>query len=632
MKTLTHKILFLVFLCLLVSFTSSASYSSEQFFPRIGFYDVYTDTSLSMAERVSYWGQVDSAGLNVIVTFADDSSTRNDYGLKCIGQDTNLTVMDQYGIPKRIAQFAQYGYDAHFEAEQTYYDSTKGYRFRFTTGTNVEDPTAFGGAARIAVVGTDSLGYLISGLDSVKQKTSPFFGSISFEFHFRLKVADNSSSDPVCLIEEFAAPVSEEFVLKDADTILASDFQSPDSYQSFALDTFYVGKSWKLSCRVYWFGNEDLWVDQIRCLNNVAKYALTLNPDSIRSGFTQWYERIDTANFYRFYPEDEPVPLKYEMHRWFDNYATSVLPGRPGCAVLETYPAHVWPYIPDTQRPELFQNYYPLAATVDSASQGANSLQTALNGFIEGIIPTATAAKTQNVDFWFVVQAHAESSASRHLRSPQASEISAQVWLALAYGAKGIGYYRYTPSETETSWDAGLVSWDDSEQRYKPNYRWHAVKDINARIDSIGETLLNLNWQGAGVCYDVANVLGSFLDSMKSAEFDSAWIEAGFFKDDADANYFMLVNRRCLSTEEQNVTVHIDSTAMESSKKMWYVIDQYSQDTTLTGAIDGTIPFTTLLEPGEGKLFKLVPLPDSAFHGTAHPHTWQGGIMIDGEF
>jgi hypothetical protein len=124
------------------------------------------------------------------------------------------------------------------------------------------------------------------------------------------------------------------------------------------------------------------------------------------------------------------------------------------------------------------------------------------------------------------------------------------------------------------------------------------------------------------------------MDSLKAAPAETlttTYVEVGFFEDDADTDYFMLVNRQCLENEDESVIVYIDNNAI-GEEKMWYVIDQYSQDTTFTGAMNEAIPFTTHLEPGEGKLFKLAPFPDSAFHGTARPLNWQGGIMLDGTF
>jgi hypothetical protein len=159
------------------------------------------------------------------------------------------------------------------------------------------------------------------------------------------------------------------------------------------------------------------------------------------------------------------------------------------------------------------------------------------------------------------------------------------------------------------------------------------LKEKSDRIRELGECAHELDWLGAGLNTDTDTIGGCFIDSLKSDKYasDTAYIHLAFFEDDADTDYVMLINRRCLSTEEQNVTVYIDSAQIGDSKKMWYVIDQYSQDTTLTGAINGSIPFTTHLEPGEGKLFKLVPFPDSAFHGGAYPLKWQGGIMVDGD-
>ncbi len=149
-------------------------------------------------------------------------------------------------------------------------------------------------------------------------------------------------------------------------------------------------------------------------------------------------------------------------------------------------------------------------------------------------------------------------------------------------------------------------------------------------MEAMGAVFNELTWQGSGFHEDVATVTGSFMDSLKAAPgetLSTTYVEVGFFEDDADTNYFMLVNRQCLENEDQSVIAYLDSAVLDGGK-MWYVIDQYSQDTTFTGAINGSIPFATHLEPGEGKLFKLASFPDSAFHGTAQPLNWQGGEAL----
>jgi len=174
----------------------------------------------------------------------------------------------------------------------------------------------------------------------------------------------------------------------------------------------------------------------------------------------------------------------------------------------------------------------------------------------------------------------------------------------------------------------------DTGNNDSTTYKWREIMEFTGpRVDELAPVLKQLTWQGAGSHEDAAIVTGSFIDSLKAAPAETlstTYVEVGFLKDDADTSYFMLVNRQCLENEDQSVIAYLDSSVLDGGK-MWYVINQYSQDTTFTGAIDGEIPFTTHLEPGEGKLFKLAPFPDSAFHGSADPLTWQGGIMVDGD-
>jgi parallel beta-helix repeat protein len=579
---------------------------------------------------MGYWGQIDSAGFNLVVGQVDSTSTRNPYGIKYIGQSGELKATNSQGVQYDLGEIVGFGYDAHFEAEEISYDSTKGYWFEFTTGNNVIDDSAFGRGARLAHAGADSAGYLITGFSGLK--TNVYNSVWSLQIHFRLKVADNSSSDTVCLLEAYGNTGSGWF-LESSRYVSANDFQASSTYEDFSLLVPYVAKWQQLDYRVYWYGGYDLWVDRVHMYNYLGEAAFNFDPDSVEAGFSRYNQWINSDNHYRFYPADEPKAIKFELHRWFDDYSTSVPPGHPGNAVIQNYSGYPWLYAAEVQRPELFLDYYPFFGDVDSASEGANSVQFALSAFITAMTPYASATKVNGKDFWMLVQGGAvrDTAGNYILRNPQATEIRAQVWLALAHSAKGIGYFLYAGFHLGNEWYEGLVEWNDTTERYEPTYRWYAVKDIHTGIDTLASALLSLGWQGAGVCYDASSIPGSFIESVQSAEFDSAWIEAGFFKDSVNTDYFMLVNRRCLSSEEQNVTAYIDSSAMNTNRKMWYVIDQYSQDTTFTGAIDGTIPFTTHLEPGEGKLFKLMPFPDSAFHGTAHPFTWQGGIMVDGD-
>lgn len=96
-----------------------------------------------------------------------------------------------------------------------------------------------------------------------------------------------------------------------------------------------------------------------------------------------------------------------------------------------------------------------------------------------------------NIPFWMVVL----SSGHLDYKDPSFSEISMQVYSALAYGAKGIGYYLYSKS-----WErVGYTSW--ILENYIDNDRvadslhgplYLPVKGLNEELQALGKTLLNL--------------------------------------------------------------------------------------------------------------------------------------------
>jgi hypothetical protein len=95
------------------------------------------------------------------------------------------------------------------------------------------------------------------------------------------------------------------------------------------------------------------------------------------------------------------------------------------------------------------------------------------------------------VPFWMIVL----TSGHLNYKNPTFEEISFQVFSALAYGAKGIGYYLYSKS-----WDyIGYTSWilennidnpNLADSMYGPLYL--PVKKLNENVQEIGKILLNL--------------------------------------------------------------------------------------------------------------------------------------------
>ncbi|MGB7061263.1 MAG: hypothetical protein WBF13_02775, partial [Candidatus Zixiibacteriota bacterium] len=458
---------------------------------------------------------------------------------------------------------------------------------------------------------------------------------------FNLKFSGNRSisTKQVCkiMVEADGSTIRES-------TLVVGDFPA-GGYKEFRLQ--YTLPDFRYTqFKIYWHGVDTLFIDHVEVGNSNGYELMSGDHDQDIFEYVQqsW---VDTSVVYRWYMRDQPGSIDcYMPYAHIDSLLKNNLPNIPGaqfyCNFSDTSEVHE--YLLRSDPVEYMIDLYPFRAH-DSPS----NYQTCINGLTKRLSEGKIKAESVSKDLWVAIQAHIAGDAKASCdpgeieylyppdstgtiycctyRDPTEHEIRLQTFLAMCYGADAVMNYRIPYHWDSSHLETGLYDqFGDSA-----TYKWEEIKDFSGpRVKQLGSIVRDLNWQGAGVCYEVASIPGSFVHSLKSAEFDSAWIEVGFFKDSVDTDYFMLVNRRCLSTEEQNVTVYIDSAEI-GNKKMWYVIDQYSQDTTFTGAIDGIIPFTAHLEPGEGKLFKLVGFPDSAFHGTAHPFTWQGGIMVDGD-
>lgn len=443
--------------------------------------------------------------------------------------------------------------------------------------------------------------------------------TITFYADFLIKISDTTyQADPFLILKAIRIDEPDTFLL-DSLVIRPQDFDYPNQYDTFHL-TFTRAKldSGYLDYTVWWDGSRAVWIDRVKIRDAFADslfrglydaWINSLNADGRDTLLTAWY-LVDQ-------PDDDQYDTQAYLHAYLNSNQYPF-----GVQSLQVYFHKVDEYLSVVNPKELWFNQYVLEDDVDTATTGGN-LQTSLSNLAGCLNFVKQKAISHGKPFLYIAQAYMEEGRRRY---PTEFEQKVLAWLGLAYGANGIAYFTYATRDGIK----GLV--DSVAGYYEPHEpNWSAVQSVNVIIDSIGWLFADTSsWKGAGGGDTVASIPASFIDSLKSAEFDSPWIEVGFFQDSAQTNYFMLVNRRCLSTEEQNVTVYMDSVKI-GSNKMWYVIDQYSQDTTFTGAINGIIPFTTHLDPGQGKLFKLVAFPDSAFHGTAHPLTWQGGIMVDGD-
>ena len=99
-----------------------------------------------------------------------------------------------------------------------------------------------------------------------------------------------------------------------------------------------------------------------------------------------------------------------------------------------------------------------------------------------------------NIPFWTWIQVHQHWSdySKRYYRRATPADIRYQVYSALAYGAKGILYYRFwnpDPKDVQNGWheQKAILDFNGSEtELYKP------ISELNSEILSFGDLLLNL--------------------------------------------------------------------------------------------------------------------------------------------
>ncbi len=591
------------------------------------FYGAYLQTDEYPND--DYQFMADSMGFNIVLgPGVEDVSARarlDTSGMKQVAYHDSLI---KYGA----------GHYMVWEAEGTEHSE---WQLQRSQGDVISDDSASGNQAVRFTKGADTADTVIWGPHHVQEPLGP---SDRYTARFRIRggiLPDPpiEGTDTVAVIMVWASQAGDTIVslplLNDSLTTSYEDY-----YLSYQVDGTISNPccggepmspdTVTTEYKIYWYGNRDIFVDRVMVYDERGRRVFE-NP-VIRNMLQQEVQEawVDTSLVYRWYLQDEPNSIdRFAVYREIDSLISNVEDTekrRPGMAVM--YRPNLreeFAYFADPA--EFMQDWYTISPQRDTATFEAPcdfhsgdtlSLQCAWLSLCSHLDQTKRVTLNNGKDFWVVAQALEQyyDNLYHALRMPTPNELACNVYLALAYGADGIIHFLYYGSGCRTS-EAG----DDSVLGLLPRHacstgvardtteQWRMLKGRSDEITKLGDCIHKLEWLGAGLNTNTDTIGGCFVDSLKSDKYasDTAYIHLAFFEDDADTDYFMLVNRRCLSTEEQNVTVYVDSAEMADEKRMWYVIDQYSQDTTFTGAINGVIPFTTHLDPGEGKLFKLVP-------------------------
>ncbi|UCC79934.1 MAG: hypothetical protein JSW64_00845 [Candidatus Zixiibacteriota bacterium] len=212
-------------------------------------------------------------------------------------------------------------------------------------------------------------------------------------------------------------------------------------------------------------------------------------------------------------------------------------------------------------------------------------------------------------------------------RFPTRSEMICETFIGLCYRPMGIMFWKYDQNwyYDDNCGSRGLVNDDGSH-----HYMYDVVKnDINPYIKAIDATYLSLAWDDAYYIKPDSAMPGGWIDTIYAisnspdSNPDLGWFHIGQFTDTPAAKYIMIVNRACSQGPENpdpapsiTAIVKFDPDKLNFGDYV-YIIDLATgtcdtnwvgiPDTTYSAVMpDSTIPFTTVLGPGEGRLFKIV--------------------------
>jgi len=453
---------------------------------------------------------------------------------------------------------------------------------------------------------------------------------------------------------------SNRWVLLKEDTVYAEDLTG-GSYDSLVVDFYkYYNEArdtddvqfdttqTQTDVVVWWNGKDQVWVDRIDVYDEWAWNSLTGVYDDSATAFIA--DHSDT-NIKGFTLTDEPRPPQIAVNKYWANF----IKGNDPSWQIPVYWASAFDYYQSLwfkNNPvdwHFYVNYITNKAETDTTSDYYTSpfertLQEAMDSLIAYLDSRRPVAHGSSKKFAYTVASAKawDGSITPVLRHPTQWEQEAVPWLAVAHGVNAIAYWEYCSYyedceryeckqdttepwffyRDDTLWSAWVrgLTYADTTSNTLPDWRrdvcrfepyWSVVRRVNKQLHTIGDLISDTtSWQAGFTC-DV--VPQSWVFSFKSDKYsaDSAYVEIATFEYQ-DTSYFLLVNRRCLSTEAQGVRVELNLAgdqyfiigldSVGSGDNMYYAFI----DTAYSAKLNGKIPFSTNLGPGQGKFFKII--------------------------
>lgn len=570
----------------------------------------------------------DSLGLNIVL-YGRSLDYTDVINALCEAENESLKVILSNAPPskgtspyRRLTWYADLWYKIWESEENQIY-------FSHPVGRAVLDTSASNDSAWVCSLNVHQAGVIKTGRWhwELRIPTNGHFAddSVRYTARFWLKIDtfDVNSSTPVCSLAICGPAYNPDSIFKDS-VLRINDFPGKNQYYGFDLEfRKKPGSNDLIWYVIYWYGNISFWADYVE-VKDCYVDSLILSPyhykeklHAIAQLYSPYY--CQYKSLFRFYLRDEPFYGHFPSNRFImgfldldPNYQKGIQAlGAGGKVFFQSYVDSVKPN-------ELMFDYYPFRGAHYSDGRtpedSGSVFQNRLDELCTQLSDMRIVALQETLDFWYIVQAFGlydsgtaitpdSGGNESNWRLPTPRELRCAIWLGLAYGAKGIMYFRYKTriayEFNDTLWMRGLWRYDNN-----PREPLHSeAKNINLTLKKIGPLLLSLESDTVFKASD-GIPLDCFIKDVIINNMQDTLIQIGTFHKagNLDDKYFIIVNRHCLPSESLEVVVELEDT-------LRYLYDCYTGEAINSVIISGpnTYGYRIKLQPGQGRLFRIVP-------------------------
>ncbi len=392
---------------------------------------------------------------------------------------------------------------------------------------------------------------------------------------------------------------------------------------------------WNINYQVRWYGTRDIYLDQVK-VSDVFGRQLWEPSDTV-VGFPNLRDQAaayygNSPTILGWYLVDDQSMMEDRDNvlsaRRVDSLLGAWYPGKKGFVVPG---AHV-DYLSLAGYSNISFQTYPIRKCIDMASDPSNpfSLQTAWdNDHIPHLASMKELALSKGLPCYATIQSFEGYESFGPMgawRRPTAEEHLCMVNLALAYGVKGILYWKYSGCGFPTldSCSDGLVY--DSDVFADTTTTWSEIKNVvGPYIEKMGPIFASLKWKDAWKWGDwppsEAIIWDIQCDQYGQPGQDPLYLQVAEFApiNPVDCGrYFFLVNRRCLSDE--SISGHLtflDFNCDKTTVRSYYITDMLTDSVTVTGSVPPVPLFNFSVPAGAGRLYRVTPYPP-CHHGDAN--------------